>query len=435
MSERCLTLGCPEVLRVAEVESCSGLPLRGETKGYAISCIRNWSIEPIVREGEVSEFPSDCGNVVARDKQDDQLLGYTISFETSVRSTELEALLTGKELITDGGNHIGTYGVASSVGCSTDSADPHFTIEAFYKLSVCTEGANHVRVVLPMAQFKVTELDREGSITFFRYSATTSMAQAGSFGEGPFVDFPEDVSDFLGERGDEYTTGFDFEENIEVSGSCGSILIPAITPLVYDPLTDRLTINSDDPDFSAVTEIDLTTAAGVTTILNSDAGRLIRNSNYVTILGAAFSTNGATAGQNVTAITVKNASGTIWTWTGTQAMLPNTHGRVTSNSCVDVCYDLDVDSDGHNYQGLGGFVLPFIASTTGYPAGAPYDAQADLVTGPVGGVNNISLDDGGGCAGLPLTPKLRGLEVRNSLGVLVDSFGIANANQPAICPP
>lgn len=235
MSERCLTLGCPEVIRLAEQDACTGLPTVGTDSGYALSCIRNWSIEPIVREGDVSEFASDCGNVVARDKQDDQLLGYTISFETSVRSTELEALVTGKELITSGGSSIGTYGVSSSLGCTDGSPDPRFIIEAFYKLSVCTTGADHVRVVLPMARFKVTELDREGSITFFRYTAETGTALARAIlgeagipnGEGPFADFPAGVVTFLAARdADEYTTGFDFEETVSISGSCGTIEVP-----------------------------------------------------------------------------------------------------------------------------------------------------------------------------------------------------------------
>lgn len=237
MAERCLTLGCPEVVRIAKQDSCSGEPTVGATNGYALSCIRNWSIEPIVREGEASEFVADCGNMVIRDKQDDQLLGYTISFETSQRSNEFEALVTGKELIASGGTNIGTYGAASNLGCTSPSEDPRFIIEAFYKLSKCVTGANHVRVVLPMAQFKVTELDREGTITFYRYTAETGIALAdallgdGGAGDGPFGDWPAGVTTFIAARdADEYTTGFDFEETISISGSCGAIAVPDQSP-------------------------------------------------------------------------------------------------------------------------------------------------------------------------------------------------------------
>lgn len=228
MAERCLTLGCPEVIRLALQDPCTGAPDDGAANGAAISCIRNWTIEPITREGEASEFVADCGNMVVRDRQDDQLLGYTVSFETSTRSNELEALVTNKVLIASGGNNIGTYGVASNLGCTDPSTDPRLIVEAFYKLSRCVSGANHVRVVLPMAQFKVTELDREGTITFYRYTAETGVMPANALGTGPFDDFPADVATFLaGRDADELTTGLDFEENITISGACGNIAVPA----------------------------------------------------------------------------------------------------------------------------------------------------------------------------------------------------------------
>lgn len=228
MSERCLTLGCPEAIRLALQDPCTGLPTAGEDNGAVISCIRNWTIEPIVREGEASEFTADCGNMVVRDRQDDQLLGYTISFESSIRSVELEALVTGKELIPSGGNNIGTYGIGSNLGCTEPSEDPRLTVEAFYKLSRCVSGADHVRVVLPMGQFKVTELDREGTITFFRYTAETSVMPVGSLGNGPFNDFPADIVAFLAGRDpEELTTGLDFEEVISISGACGTIEVPS----------------------------------------------------------------------------------------------------------------------------------------------------------------------------------------------------------------
>lgn len=232
MAERCLTLGCPDVIRLALQDPCTGEPDDGATNGYALSCIRNFSVEPIIREGEASEFISDCGNMVVRDRQDDQLLGYTVSFETSTRSNELEALVTGDALIASGGNNIGTYSVASNLACDTPSVDPRFIVEAFYKLSRCVSGANHVRWVLPMAQFKVTELDREGTITFFRYTAETGIALANAFTAGtrtgPYNDFPADVVTFLdGRDADEFTAGFDFEENITITGSCGAIAVPA----------------------------------------------------------------------------------------------------------------------------------------------------------------------------------------------------------------
>jgi hypothetical protein len=229
MSERCLTLGCPEVVRIALQDNCSGATVPGATNGAAIGCIRNWTIEPIVEEGETSLFKSDCGGVVVRDKQDDQLIGYTISFETAARSNELEALVTGKTLITDSGTNIGTYAVGASLGCTTTQDDPRFALEIFYKLQKCVSGASHVRVLLPMAQFKVTETDRDGALTFYRYKAETSSALANALGAdgGPYGDLPTAVATFLaGRDADEYTTGLDFEETITISGACGAIEVP-----------------------------------------------------------------------------------------------------------------------------------------------------------------------------------------------------------------
>lgn len=222
-------------------DDCSGTAIPGVSNGYVVGCIRNWGITPIVREGDVSEFASDCGKVVVRQRQDDQLTGYTISFESSVRSVELEALVTGKDLIADDGTNIGTYGVGGNVGCNNPIQDPRFIVEAFYRLNTCITDANHVRVVLPLAQFKVTELDKEGTITFFRYTAETSSSLATALADGPYADFPDAVSDFLAARDDsEYTTGFDFEETISISGACGAIEVPEpVPPISVDFATSR----------------------------------------------------------------------------------------------------------------------------------------------------------------------------------------------------
>lgn len=232
MAERCLTLGCPEAVRLALQDPCSGAPDDGVGNGAVLSCIRNWTVEPIVEEGETSAFKSDCGSMVVRDKQDDQLLGYTISFESAIRSNELRALVQGDELIASGGNNIGVYVLGANLACDTPSEDPRFIVEVFYKLSRCVTGANHVRWVLPMAQFKVTELDKEGAITFFRFTAETGIALATAFTAGartgPYNDFPAAVVTFLdGRPVDEYTAGFDFEEDIVISGACGAITVPA----------------------------------------------------------------------------------------------------------------------------------------------------------------------------------------------------------------
>lgn len=230
MTERCLTLGCPEVVRLGLMDPCNGTPTSGGENGYALGCPRNVTLEPIIREGEVAEFVSDCGNVGARDKQDDQPLGWTISFETATRSNELQSLVTGESLIVDTGVNIGTIALAN-FGCTTAASDPRFTVELFYKLAKCATGADHVRFVIPNVQFGVTELDKEGTISYYRYTGTSqpSLGEPLVTGNaGPFDDFPASVVTALTAlTTTDYITHLSFEETITITGSCGTIAVPA----------------------------------------------------------------------------------------------------------------------------------------------------------------------------------------------------------------
>ena len=231
MAENCYSLGCPEVVRFSLMDACTGAPVDGAGNGYAVACPRNVTMEPITREGETSEFISDCGYVVAREQQDDQHIGWTVSFETASRSNELEALLTGKDLIASGGENIGTMTVGGQ-GCGISAPDPRVIMEAFYRLSQCTTGATHVRKIIPNIQFQVTEMDREGSLSYQRYTgrSTQSLAAALTTGTrtGPFNDLPADVVTFLdAQAADTYFVDIDFSETITISGACGAIAVPA----------------------------------------------------------------------------------------------------------------------------------------------------------------------------------------------------------------
>jgi len=226
MAEACLIQSCPDVIRFSVVDPCTGEPQAGATNGHALACPRNWTAEPIIREGEASEFISDCGFVVARDKQDDQLNGWTLSFETAHRSNELQALLADETLIASGGQNIGTINLASLTCAAPD--DSRVAVEAFYTTSRCTAAANHVRWYWGNAQFKITELDREGQLTFFRYTAETYPVLASGIDDGPYNDFPADVTAALAALpAGQYVNHLSFEEDITVSGSCGAIPVPA----------------------------------------------------------------------------------------------------------------------------------------------------------------------------------------------------------------
>lgn len=211
------------------MDQCTGAPTAGASNGYALACPRNWSLEPIIREGEASEFISDCGFPVARDRQDDQKQGWTVSFETAYRSSELQALVTGDTLIASGGNNIGTISQGSPT-CAAP-ADIRTFVEVFYKLSRCTTGANHVRYLIPNVQWKVTELDREGSITYYRYTGESAPSLASGIDDGPYNDLPADVVTAIGALPAGSTVlDVNFSETITIAGQCGFLTVPVEIP-------------------------------------------------------------------------------------------------------------------------------------------------------------------------------------------------------------
>lgn len=222
MAERCINIGCPEVLRLAKQNACSGAPIAGAANGLVILCSRNVTIEARIRDAETSEFVSDCG-IVDEYVQDSYVQGYTVSFEVSRMSPEMEALLLGTTLLTIGSDNAGVI-EESATGCNAPSTRPSFIVEAFYRVRQCEASgtSNYLRRVIPGVRFNPVEMDKEGSgIVFQRFNGSSSpMLASGLFNDlsstaGPFQDFPADIATDIDALGDDYyTTGLKFVDPI-----------------------------------------------------------------------------------------------------------------------------------------------------------------------------------------------------------------------------
>lgn len=201
MAEKPVNLGCPEVLRLAVQDPCSGKAIPGAGNGMVIRCSRNVTIEARVRDADTSEFVSDCG-IVDEYTLDSSVQGYNVTFELARLSPELKALLLGQTMLTIGGINVGSIEEAAS-GCAVLTVRPSFIVEAFYRVRQCDPagGSNYQRTVIGGVKFSPVERDKEGQIVFNRYSGTGNpMAASGlinvvSNTAGPFHDFPIDIRD------------------------------------------------------------------------------------------------------------------------------------------------------------------------------------------------------------------------------------------------
>ena len=193
MAERCVKVGCPEVLRLALQDPCTGEPIPGVGNGMVLRCTRNVTLEKVIRDPEISEFVSDC-NIVDRYVQDAQLQGFNLSFEVASLSPQLEALLNGDLLLADTGTNVGVLYEALQ-GCSQGSADPRFIAELFYQVRQCDSSgaASYVRYVVSGLRFQPSEMDKEGQIGIARFSGTSDPTLANgitSINDGPYADLP-----------------------------------------------------------------------------------------------------------------------------------------------------------------------------------------------------------------------------------------------------
>jgi len=242
MAEKCVNLGCPEVIRLALQDACSGAPIPGLGNGMILRCQRNVTIEARVREADVSEFVSDCG-LVDEYTQDAYVQGYNVSFESARISPQLQALLLGYDLLQIGGENVGFIEEAA-VGCTTQTVRPSFIVEAFYRVRQCDPagGSNYLRRIIPGVKFAPVENDKEGQIVYERYTGTSTPALTsglvntgvGNLG-GPFQDVPADIeTDLAALAAGHLNVGVRFVDPISdpvagipfEAGTCYSVTVP-----------------------------------------------------------------------------------------------------------------------------------------------------------------------------------------------------------------
>lgn len=197
MPEKCVNLGCPEVIRLALQDPCSGKAIDGLGNGMILRCQRNVTIEARVRDADTSEFVSDCG-MVDEYTQDAYVQGYNVSFESARISPQLQALLLGYDMLQIGGENVGFIEEAS-VGCITQTVRPSFIVEAFYRVRQCDPagGSNYMRRVIQGVKFAPVESDKEGQIIFERFSGTSTPTLTSGLVNtalatlaGPYQDIP-----------------------------------------------------------------------------------------------------------------------------------------------------------------------------------------------------------------------------------------------------
>lgn len=241
MAERCVKVGCPEVLRLALQDPCTGAPVPGTSNGVIIRCQRNTTLEKVVRDPEISEFVSDCGNV-DRYVQDGYLQGFNLSFEVSSFSPETEALLNGEALIDSAGTNIGVFYESQGTSCSSTTPDPRFIAEAFFRVRQCDAGgsADYIRYVITGLRFNPSAIDKEGQINIMRFEGTSEPTLVNgltSVNDGPFADLPAAVVTELGTHAGDFTPGFWFVDNTDptagaplAANTCYTTEVPVAAP-------------------------------------------------------------------------------------------------------------------------------------------------------------------------------------------------------------
>lgn len=237
--EACMTLGCPDVIRIAEIDPCAATTVTGNGAGMVLRCQRNVTIEPRNRDAETSEFVSDCG-IPFEYTQDSILQGYTLSFESLRISPELHAKLMGYELLQIDGTNVGFIEEAVA-GCAAPIVKPTFVVEAFFRNVACTAPGDprYLRRIIPGVKFSA-EQDKEGQLVFERFTGTSYPTLAAglinplSDTAGPWQDVPEDIyTDLAALPAGYQTTGLRFADPIAdpvpaglVAGTCYSANVP-----------------------------------------------------------------------------------------------------------------------------------------------------------------------------------------------------------------
>lgn len=213
--EECIKIGCPKYIRLSRQDGCSGESIAGVGNAFLIACTRNATLTKNLRDEVVSTFEADCGPE-DRYRQPPQLQNYTLSFETSMISPQVEAGLTGETVLTNGASNDGVAYLANQ-GCTTAAAKPLFLAEVFFiRRGSCGAGdAQWLRYIINGIEFDPSEIDAEGQIRFLRYTgqsqplpASGLLTQGANATAGPFDDIPAGFVTSIGALDDQAAHAF-----------------------------------------------------------------------------------------------------------------------------------------------------------------------------------------------------------------------------------
>lgn len=239
MAETCVSLGCPEYIRLSKQDRCTGKPIVGAGNGALISCQRNTTVEARVQDATTSTFETDCG-VPIEYTIPASVIGYDVSFEVTNQSPSLQNLLTGAVMLTVGADNVGVI-EQSGAGCTgTVAQKPVFIAEVFYRVAECTSGgtATYKRRIITGVEFTTPTDDAEGQLRFVRYNGVGkgSLAKAlTADNAGPFNDIPADIeSDITALAATFRTPGLWFYDTLTdpaaglalVAGTCYMVAVP-----------------------------------------------------------------------------------------------------------------------------------------------------------------------------------------------------------------
>lgn len=224
MDRYCGGTATPCLLVAVQVDDCTGVPIPGQT-AYAFDGVRNVNWEPIIEEAEQADWKDACGRIICSNRENcDQLVGYNIEFEKCAVPFELINLLTGKPIVTEGGQTVGWYD-SSEVECQ-----PRVALIVYEKTLGCTVAVDWKKIIFPYVRFSIPTPGSENDlIRFNTLNARADRGYLAGYGDGPFGDdgvlgwagLDEQIRGAIGEY---------YTDDDPPVAQCGLITVPAPTP-------------------------------------------------------------------------------------------------------------------------------------------------------------------------------------------------------------
>lgn len=211
--------------RAWRIDECSGQAVAGATSGYWFDCFRNITWEPQIEEGDRVILQNDCKQTCWQTNECDDLTGYNVSFELLNPDYELTELLTGEQLIVDGGENIGIKQTTAT------TCKPWVGLELFEEVpsDVCVTGYTVRRIVFPKIRFMTPGKEDEGVFRLVPFSGKTTPTPTVGYGTGPWQDSAVDFGTADPDEKAHYLEYFDSSIDLSTTtGQCGYQTVPAL---------------------------------------------------------------------------------------------------------------------------------------------------------------------------------------------------------------